>query len=862
MRGQGMTAALAAATIGAGASGQVVYVDDDAPRGGDGSGWGSAFRDIHDALASLVGGDGDAEIRIAQGVYKPDRGTGDIDAAYEVTAPRVQSGFTLSIRGGFAGLGATDPDAFDPGAFTTVLSADLAGDDAPGFVNREDNARRLIRTEYFWPSTFGRFRFEGLVLRAGNAARLGGGWDGEGGAVLWKDDGELLAVDCVFEDNQALRGGAIYSEYYARVGLLRCRFVGNRSLDEGGAVRGSQYGEPLDMVSCRFERNFAYDGGAVWVGSIGTIANCLFAGNEAVGVGGAIREYYGRNGTIAHCTIVGNRAGSIGGAAKDGRTSVVNSIFWGNADADGSGYDAQLYDPWYRDSVSYSCVQGATGDPTVFGFDPLFTDELGPDGVAGTGEEDYTLKWVSACISLGSPSEVPGDVLDADGDGDTSEPLPIDLAGAARVQGDAPDAGAFETDRTGPDLYLGFTPLGAATGEWFFSTPTAISADGSTIVGLAQDAGSQLRLVHLRDGVVTELPAPAFHSVETVEAVSGDGSVAVGRVAFGSTAKAVAWRDGVPETLDPQVGTEWWATDVSDDGRVICGTMLLYPNLTRPVRWIDGEMEELPLFGPAYRFGEASAASGDGSVIAGYGKRDYPPYGISDQGVYWDTREHLLSPGLEGLRVAQATATNLDGSVIVGIANDVPAGIRDVAVLVRDGSVQSIGGTGVAGDVFAPRGMSIDGTVVVGNSGSLGAWIWDAEHGMRSIRTVLERQLGFQLAGWELGQVTGITADGQVLVGAGTNPHRQFEGWQARIVRACSAADVTTLGSSIPGVPDGRVSAADLQVFVEWWRERDGRADLTTPNAGEGDDGYGVPDGRVTAVDLSYFVNAWLEGCE
>ena len=79
-------------------------------------------------------------------------------------------------------------------------------------------------------------------------------------------------------------------------------------------------------------------------------------------------------------------------------------------------------------------------------------------------------------------------------------------------------------------------------------------------------------------------------------------------------------------------------------------------------------------------------------------------------------------------------------------------------------------------------------------------------------------------------------------------------------------ADVTTTGAGIGdpgyGVPDGSVTATDLNYFVNAWVAGDlAIADITTTGAGVGDPGYGVPDGSITAADLNYFVNAWVAGC-
>jgi uncharacterized membrane protein len=89
--------------------------------------------------------------------------------------------------------------------------------------------------------------------------------------------------------------------------------------------------------------------------------------------------------------------------------------------------------------------------------------------------------------------------------------------------------------------------------------------------------------------------------------------------------------------------------------------------------------------------------------------------------------------------------------------------------------------------------VSADGSIIVGQStpqgpNSLIAFIWDAVHGTRSLKTVLEDDHGLDLTGWQLEFAGGISADGRTIVGYGINPSGQREAWIATIPEPGSAA--------------------------------------------------------------------------
>jgi hypothetical protein len=131
-------------------------------------------------------------------------------------------------------------------------------------------------------------------------------------------------------------------------------------------------------------------------------------------------------------------------------------------------------------TVSYSLVAGSGGSlawDDAMGVDgggnvdadPLYADAAGPDGTAGTADDDLRVGDGSPAVDAGSNAEVPADAADLDDDGDAAEATPVDRDDQARFlddwatddsgAGDPPlvDMGAYEYQpgdppMTGPDL--------------------------------------------------------------------------------------------------------------------------------------------------------------------------------------------------------------------------------------------------------------------------------------------------------------------------------------------------------------------------------------------------------------------------
>ena len=133
---------------------------------------------------------------------------------------------------------------------------------------------------------------------------------------------------------------------------------------------------------------------------------------------------------------------------------ITNVILWGNsATRDGNEIRNRDATP----TLSYTLVEGLSpsGTGNLDGTDPAnaprFVDADGPDGAFGTLDDDVRLALGSPAIGAGDDTALPADVADLDGDGDTSETIPFDLAGDARLQDGTVDLGAYEG---GVDLAL------------------------------------------------------------------------------------------------------------------------------------------------------------------------------------------------------------------------------------------------------------------------------------------------------------------------------------------------------------------------------------------------------------------------
>lgn len=464
-----------------------IYVDASATGANDGSSWNDAFDTLQAALSYAATHPEVTEIWVAAGTYKPDqfseKMTGDRSDTFQL-----QSG--LALYGGFNGD--EDPQTFDLAdrdftANETILSGDLSGDDGPNFAGTGENSYHVVTGS----GTNNTAVLDGFTITKGNADlapthQVGGGMVNSGGSPV--------TTNCRFLENQAISsGGGMYNILSSSPILKNCDFRGNVAAGgEGGAMRVASNSVPtlvgctliqneagqgggifantgssVNLLDCSFFGNTAGDtaGGGVRMASPTTLiaTNCAFSGNSAVTSGGAI-QHAGSLATITNCTFSGNTAGTSGGGIRSATALEVNNcILWGNSDSGGTDESAQIDlaggPPPNVDFCDIEGLTGGLGGSGNIGVDPLFVDPDGADNLAGTEDDDLGLSPGSPAIDAANTPALPPDTDDADGDGNTTERYPFDLAGNPRILDDPAtvDTGVPGSDVVDMGAYEFFT---------------------------------------------------------------------------------------------------------------------------------------------------------------------------------------------------------------------------------------------------------------------------------------------------------------------------------------------------------------------------------------------------------------------
>ena len=316
-----LVVALCACGVAVGQPERIIYVDGAAVGANDGSSWADAYRYLQDALAEAAGVAPPVEIRVAQGVYKPDQGAGvmpgDRDASF-----RLLNGITW--KGGYAGTTAADPDVRDVEGYTTVLSGGpetrrvVTGDltDASAVIDGFTiTSAPLDEMSVFGMFTDGMYIDSGspvvrnctfhecdrgLNIRAGSPSLVGCRFSENVNGAFWAWDCNSVLTGCVFE-RHGIERHSFWEAVHCVPGNLKlkdCTFAENA--DGGIRVFGT-----LDLVRCSFVGNSETFRGVVDCSGPLTATDCVFLDNRGEGV-----SVHG-DAELIGCRFLGNSSAAV-----------------------------------------------------------------------------------------------------------------------------------------------------------------------------------------------------------------------------------------------------------------------------------------------------------------------------------------------------------------------------------------------------------------------------------------------------------------------------------------------------------------------------------------------------------------------
>jgi MYXO-CTERM domain-containing protein len=164
---------------------------------------------------------------------------------------------------------------------------------------------------------------------------------GSGGAVMAYYDNTLALTGGTFEENTAgYYGGAVATWDYTDLAVTESTFTDNAAPGTGG---GAIFYYPVDsaagvlsVASSTFTANTSSDGGAIWAGWVNdaTVGTSTFSANTATNTGGAVLAYVTNTTRLTHDTFCGNSA-TTGGAV---------SVQW-------TGVDSWAYDTFVENGA-------------------------------------------------------------------------------------------------------------------------------------------------------------------------------------------------------------------------------------------------------------------------------------------------------------------------------------------------------------------------------------------------------------------------------------------------------------------------------------------------------------------------------
>lgn len=448
-------------------SANIIYVAHDASGDRNGSSWTHAYVHPSDAF-SAAGWSGNDTVFIKAGTYYPDRRTNG------QSQPNKREEFTfhvekpLYIFGGFAG-NESKPEQRNLEVYTTVLSGDLGSEKVYHVLTVGSTSSVLI---------------DGLTITDGDADANGNGVDSRGGGLIASNLNSLTLRNIRLEGNEAAGdGGGAYISNLSSLDMTNVTACGNEA-EYGGALYCRKLSSAHLLGFKAVGNEAAEDGGAIYAKNLSgfNLTNGLFYQNEAEKKGGAFfaRQFSGA--TFVNSTFYQNEADDQGVSIyteQHSSLSVYNTILYGCDDP-----GCQQVETTSNSTVQivHSLLQGSIGSDGTWAsaatdgggnldLNPMFVDPDGADNIPCTPDDNFFLDPSSPALDAGTSQGVANFPSE-------------DLLGSNRVQGSAPDLGAFEgtgSSGTFPVEWLNFA------GRWVAGGQSAVQLDWATAQEINSD---------------------------------------------------------------------------------------------------------------------------------------------------------------------------------------------------------------------------------------------------------------------------------------------------------------------------------------------------------------------------------------
>jgi uncharacterized repeat protein (TIGR01451 family) len=303
-----------------------------------------------------------------------------------------------------------------------------------------------------------------IIFVNNSASSFGGGmYNSNSSPELW---------NIYFESNSASSGGGmanVYSNAFIVDSVFNRNFASN-----GGGLYNVQ-SNPEIITTIIYNNSATQNGGGIYNSTDGNLiaTNVILYGNSASNGGGMYNV--SNIPILRNVTFSGNFATFGGGIYNTGLSEpqIFNNIIWGNI-SNNTVSGEQIFNnssqPFFHNSLVQESGGSNSNWNTYLGTDgggnldanPNFIRNPSPgvDTVWGTDDDDsgnLRLQSASPAIDAGDNTVVPTDTQDLDDDGNTTEPIPYDLAGSPRFidiittpdmgNGTPPivDMGAYET---------------------------------------------------------------------------------------------------------------------------------------------------------------------------------------------------------------------------------------------------------------------------------------------------------------------------------------------------------------------------------------------------------------------------------